>query len=87
MELIVLVLIAAGACVAVGLPLFRGKAEAPRGAGIAPSLSDDAALDREVARYREALRAGTVCASCRFANPPESHFCAACGKRLPGVWE
>ena len=34
------------------------------------------------ARYREALRAGTVCEHCTFANPPGSRFCADCGRRL-----
>lgn len=41
------------------------------------------AIERAVLRYREALRAGTVCMKCGEANPPDSAFCADCGKRLP----
>ncbi|MFP4624898.1 MAG: zinc-ribbon domain-containing protein [Gemmatimonadota bacterium] len=33
-------------------------------------------------RYRDALRAGTVCESCRAANPPGSRFCGQCGLEL-----
>jgi uncharacterized OB-fold protein len=36
-----------------------------------------------VLRYREALRAGTLCVRCGQANPPGSAYCADCGKRLP----
>jgi ribosomal protein L40E len=43
----------------------------------------DDALEAEVARYREALRAGTICRKCGEANPPGSRFCADCGADLP----
>jgi len=43
----------------------------------------DERIEREVLRYREALRAGTLCARCGQANPPGSAYCADCGKRLP----
>jgi hypothetical protein len=41
-------------------------------------------LEREVARYREAVRAGTVCGRCGEANPPGSRFCGECGNALGG---
>jgi hypothetical protein len=47
--------------------------------------ADDRALAADVARYRAALRAGTVCARCKEANPPDSHFCADCGRQLGGA--
>jgi ribosomal protein L40E len=43
----------------------------------------DDELEREVARYRAALRAGTLCRKCGAANPPDSRFCAECGAGLP----
>jgi hypothetical protein len=46
-----------------------------------PAPEDD--LEQEVLRYREALRAGTVCNKCGQANPPGSRFCFDCGKALP----
>jgi ribosomal protein L40E len=42
----------------------------------------DAALEAEIARYREAVRAGTVCRRCGEANPPDAKFCKECGKPL-----
>lgn len=42
----------------------------------------DDELEAEVLRYRDALRAGTVCEYCRQANPPGSRFCFECGQRL-----
>jgi hypothetical protein len=41
-----------------------------------------ARIEADVARYREALRAGTVCARCAQANPSGSRFCGDCGKPL-----
>src|SRR5688572_20604408 len=38
----------------------------------------DDMIEREVLRYREALRAGTLCARCGQANPPGSAYCADC---------
>lgn len=43
----------------------------------------DELIERDVLRYREALRAGTLCARCGQANPPGSAYCSDCGKRLP----
>lgn len=69
---------------------FRGVAAGPPIPVLEPAATgdaavDDAAIDREVERYRAALRAGTLCVRCRFANPADARFCADCGKRLPGV--
>ena len=44
------------------------------------TLADD--LEREIAAYRAALRAGTVCDRCGSANLEVALFCAACGGRL-----
>ena len=58
-------------------------------AASATAAADDSAsvsgdrIEREVLRYREALRAGTLCPRCGQANPPGSVYCADCGKRLP----
>lgn len=70
------------AAVGVGFvlaPLFRARRATTVGV---PAEFDEAWLDREVERYREAVRAGTVCGRCRFANPPGSRYCADCGTRL-----
>jgi ribosomal protein L40E len=45
--------------------------------------SDDDAVETEVMRYREAVRAGTVCRRCGQANPVGSAYCYECGARLP----
>lgn len=52
---------------------------APAGADVA--LDDE--LENEVARYREAIRAGTLCSRCGEANPVDARFCRECGKALP----
>lgn len=69
-----LLIVALGLIVAavVAYPLIAGR----------PRYDDAAALEAEVARYREALAAGTVCARCRAANPADSRYCAECGRAL-----
>jgi ribosomal protein L40E len=52
-------------------------------AQIQDTAGPDDALERDVARYRAALRAGTICRKCGEANPPGSRFCADCGSDLP----
>jgi len=49
-----------------------------------PSAQDTVAddLEQEIAAYRAALRAGTLCGRCGSANPEVAFFCAACGRRL-----
>jgi len=81
MEILIAVLMAATAVAAVLLP-FLARDRAARAAPDAAVALDDDALEAEVARYREALRAGTVCVRCTFANPPGSRFCADCGRPL-----
>lgn len=39
-------------------------------------------LEQEIAAYRAALRAGTLCDRCGSPNPEAALFCAACGMRL-----
>jgi hypothetical protein len=52
------------------------------GAHDPPAASGDP-VEAEVLRYREAVRAGTVCKKCGQANPADSQFCYECGARLP----
>lgn len=40
-------------------------------------------VEYEIARYRTALRAGTVCRQCGQANPADAKFCYECGRALP----
>jgi hypothetical protein len=49
----------------------------------APASTSDDEREQQVARYRAALRAGTICRKCGEANVPESRFCADCGAALP----
>ncbi len=42
----------------------------------------DAATEEEILRYREALRARTICEYCSTANPPGSKYCKECGELL-----
>lgn len=53
-------------------------------AGDAPPQEDAMAddLEREIAAYRIALRAGTLCDQCGSANVEEALFCATCGAPL-----
>jgi hypothetical protein len=83
MEILIAVLMAAAAVGAVLAPFVAQGRAAPAGA----ATFDADALETAVARYREALRAGTVCVRCVFANPPGSRFCADCGRPLfePGA--
>ncbi|HLU25785.1 MAG TPA: zinc ribbon domain-containing protein [Longimicrobiales bacterium] len=39
-------------------------------------------IEREILRYRAAVRAGTVCRRCRQANPEGSRYCSECGTRI-----
>lgn len=49
-------------------------------AGVRAGERDE--LEAEIARFRQALREGTVCAGCGEANPPGSRFCGSCGTPL-----
>lgn len=82
MEIVVFLILAGGALAMVAYPFLRAGVETRgAGAGALPPL-DEAALAAEVERYRAALRAGTACRRCCFANPPGSRYCAECGRRL-----
>jgi hypothetical protein len=84
MEILIVLLIAAAGVAAVVLPLARGGSSPRRAVAVGPKLLDDAAIDAEVERYRVALRAGTLCGRCRYANPGGSNFCADCGRPISG---
>jgi hypothetical protein len=58
------------------VPVAPGDGEAD------PVVAEDD-LEREVLRYRTAVRAGTVCRKCGQANPADSAFCFECGAPLP----
>lgn len=68
-------------------PMAAGPATPVAPVGFTTPAGEPAAggdsLERDVARYREALRAGTICRKCGEANPPESRFCGDCGAALP----
>lgn len=69
-------------------PLLRGSGVIYDwdGTGASPERARRLAeIEADVGRYREALRAGTVCTRCREANPPGSRFCADCGRPLPNA--
>ena len=42
----------------------------------------DPATEEQILRYREALRARTICGYCSTANPPGSKYCKECGEQL-----
>lgn len=65
------------------IPSPRALTEQRAPSAVAGSVSDDEAVEAEVQRYREAVRAGTVCRKCGQANPRDSSFCFECGARLP----
>lgn len=82
MDLLLIVIIAAAAIAAILIPLAGASGVARPRTAAGPFLEDDEAIEREVARYREALRARTLCVRCHFPNPAGSSYCADCGTRL-----
>jgi hypothetical protein len=64
---------------AVAVPILRGRS------GGAIDAASDAPVEPEIMRYREAVRADTVCRRCGQANPPGSRFCCECGRALASV--
>jgi ribosomal protein L40E len=50
---------------------------------VAGEMSGEDELEAEIARYRDAIEAGTVCGRCGEANPADARFCRDCGKALP----
>lgn len=57
--------------------------EEQQAAAAAADVALDDELENEVARYREAIKAGTLCSRCGEANPVDARFCRDCGKALP----
>lgn len=82
METVIVLIIVLGAAGLVAAPLLGARKTAAAHAIPVLPLGDDAAIDAAVARYREAIRAGTLCGRCRFPNPAGSRFCADCGAAL-----
>jgi hypothetical protein len=87
MEIAVLLIIAVAAAVAVLQPIVQPPPPGDvdfDGAPATPEAQRAAAnaLEPELSRYREAVRAGTVCGRCGQANPADSRFCFECGKPL-----
>ncbi len=58
----------------------RSRERAESSAPATDAVAND--LEQEIAAYRAALRAGTLCDSCGAANVAEAVFCATCGSRL-----
>ncbi|MGH7575123.1 MAG: zinc-ribbon domain-containing protein [Longimicrobiales bacterium] len=81
MELVVVIVVTVAAVAAVLYPLLRGEA---RDVPLEAEQDDASAteVEEEIARYRTALRARTLCRRCGRANPEGSVFCAECGRRL-----
>jgi hypothetical protein len=67
--IVVLALIALGA---IAFPLLVGHER----------YTDEKALETDLRRYREALRAGTLCDRCHTPNAAGSRYCAECGRAL-----
>jgi hypothetical protein len=96
METLLIIVIGLVAASAVAYPLLRRSSGLDPHLDPDPSLVEatDAksagavgppALEQEILQYREALRAGTLCPKCSFANPAGSRFCSECGTALkPG---
>jgi ribosomal protein L40E len=87
MEIAVLVIVAAASAVAVLQPVFQpppATAVDFDGAPATPEARESAMadLEPELARYRAALLAGTLCMRCGQANPGDSRFCYECGRPL-----
>lgn len=94
MELLIVAAIALVVVAAVAYPVLRGGPASDPHLDPDPSVlaATDAKsagaigspdVEREILAYRDALRAGTVCARCAAANPAASRFCAQCGKAIP----
>lgn len=65
-------------------PADDDRAEAAQlSAGETADSAEEDGVEAEVLRYREAVRAGTVCRKCGQANPADSAYCYECGSRLP----
>jgi ribosomal protein L40E len=59
------------------------ESAAPEVPGARPAAEVGSELEAEIARYREALVAGTLCRKCGAANGTDARFCVECGAKLP----
>lgn len=93
MEMILVILIGVGVAGAIAWSIVRGGGSSDPHLDPDPGVIEatDAksagavgspAVEAEITRYREALRAGTVCPRCSFANSAGSRFCSECGSAL-----
>ena len=76
MEYLIAILVAAAALAVVAVPLLRRTP-------LPVDAMRDATVEEDIARYRAALRADTVCARCGQANPGDARYCYECGRTLP----
>ena len=76
MEIAIIGVIVAAALAAVLYPLLARGGTKP-----GEALSEQA-LNEQVARYRAALRKGTLCERCLAANSASSRYCSDCGSAL-----
>ena len=74
METLIVVTVVVIALAVVVAPLLSARKQA-----VAYTPAD---LDADVARYRAATQAGTVCPRCAEASPPDSRYCMRCGRRM-----
>ena len=79
MDLKLAAVLALAVAVAVILPLVMRSRQSPVDAAAEEPIED------EIARYRVAVRAETLCARCGQANPAGSRYCYECGRSLPAV--
>lgn len=84
MEILIVLIIAAAGVAAAIVPLARAGDRSRPVTASGPVFTDDASIEAEVERYRAALRAGTLCGRCRYANPAGSSYCADCGCQVGG---
>lgn len=76
-----IIIFVALALVALAIVLIVSRSDT----GPASDAMSDAPVEQEVERYREAIRADTLCKRCGQANPAGSRYCFECGKQLPAL--
>ena len=82
------VLVGVAALAAVFYPLMRsdttpsGDVDVPVARDASAEASPDENIDAEIAQYRDALHAHTICDRCLQANPAGSKYCFECGRTL-----